>query len=219
MKLKYNATGTGEYQNAPAGMHLGLICDMLEPYEADGQFGKRTVTRFVIELPAFKDEAKGWRFTVRTKPMTLKLSEQSALYAFTKDVLGRDLTEEEKSEFDPESLIGKWVDVVVQHDNVEGKVYDNLKYIGATAQANPPKWESSYIRVQDREVQERDPSPAEQAEFKKKSTLTSSQSEALKGILAKKMSPATQPEEKVALTAETSEETKAKFKTLFADRK
>lgn len=62
------------------------------------------------------------------KRCRLAMNQRSWLYKLAKAVIGRDLTKEEVAEFDPESIIGKQVDVMVeQQESKDGQqIYLNI---------------------------------------------------------------------------------------------
>jgi hypothetical protein len=72
--------------------------------------------------------------------VTPALSSKSWLLKLAKAVYGRDLTKEEMESFDPESLIGKQVDVVVEQNTGKDGVtiYNNITSYGKNLKKLPP---------------------------------------------------------------------------------
>lgn len=108
------------YTQVPEYMGVAKIVSMTDPVETDTQFGKKVQFRYILEIPV--ERVSGANFTINTKPMASTLNIKSTLYKFCKDVLGEAPT----GRFDVGSLVGKYVDVVIQHVESNGKTYSNL---------------------------------------------------------------------------------------------
>lgn len=70
--------------------------------------------------------------------MSPSLSPKSWLLKFAKATYGRELTKEEMEEFDPEELVGKQVDVMVENSENEGQVYNNIVSYSKTVKKLEP---------------------------------------------------------------------------------
>lgn len=85
-------------------------------------------------LPAKEGESpKSTRGRFLWRRCRLAINDRSHLGKLAKAVIGRDLTKEEIEAFDPESLVGKQVDVMVeQSEGKDGTVYANVSAFSKT---------------------------------------------------------------------------------------
>lgn len=145
---------------------LAVIVDITPLKEVErkdqktGETYKRQVFRLVYESEVTNDAGK--RFCVWSRQYSADgkdpLHEKSAFRADLKKILGRDITAEEKKGFEVDFLLGRVMKIMVDHEEIEGKVYSQLQLIkspkdGDTfkdASGNPFKPSGGYIRIQDR---------------------------------------------------------------------
>jgi hypothetical protein len=136
---------------------VARIVDVTDMKPHTSQYGTKDQFRYILEVDVIKNKEAGSRFTVATAPMSLSLHEKAALRKFVQKVLGRELTEKELAEgVDTETLVGKSVNVVVEHvKSADGtKTYSNLAFVQVAK--TEAKWESEYVRFKDREDYEKD---------------------------------------------------------------
>jgi hypothetical protein len=112
---------------------------------------KKQVFRLVYQTATEDDDGK--RFCIWSKPYSADgkdpLNEKANLRIDIKKILGRDLTAAELEGFDvEESLLGRVVKLMIDHDTYEGKVYDQITLIKAAP--NEKFAAKDYIRIKDR---------------------------------------------------------------------
>lgn len=115
-QLKYKSSEEEEVLN-----YKFVVLDDKPMPAKDGEDGETTRGRFL------------WR------RCRLAINDRSHLGKMAKAVLGRDLTTEEKADFDPESLVGKQVDVMVeQSESKDGStIYSNVAAFSKTVKKLP----------------------------------------------------------------------------------
>lgn len=153
MKLTEKKSG-GDFTPHPEtdGTVRGVIVDVTPLKKMQSQFGEREVFRLVIETEV-EDEANDRRFCIWSRPYTPSLNEKANFRKDLKKILGRDLTEAERDEFDTESLIGRPVSLIVQHEEgSNGQTYAVISFIGPHKSGEPIKPSGKYTRVIDREA-------------------------------------------------------------------
>lgn len=147
MKIKLN---NKVYPLAPEYQGVAKIVDVTTPRVQETKYGVKETFRFILEINA-KDE-KGNYHTVSTPGYTMSLHEKAGLRKFVDKVRPSPLTEQEAfAGIDTETLVGTYCNVVVEHNKSEttGKVYANITYVGKAK--DDTKWESGYVRFQDRD--------------------------------------------------------------------
>jgi hypothetical protein len=111
-----------------------------------GQFGEREVFQVVFEI--LKNKADGTSYFAWSKPFTPKLHEKSNFRKFLRDLLGRDLTQDE---FDTETLVGMMAQIVVIQEEKDGKKYSRIVSIRPDKSGTPFLASGNYVRVKDRQ--------------------------------------------------------------------
>lgn len=167
MKLSEKKSG-GEFTPHPEteGTVKAVIVDLTPLKMRTTKFGEREEFRVVYETEVENDD--GRRFCVWSRGYTPSLNEKATFRKDLKKILGRDLTQLERDEFDTEGLIGTPVSLIVQHEQAEnGQTYCTISFIGPHKSGNPIVASGNYKRVKDR-----DPAPGatgtgEQAGYKK----------------------------------------------------
>jgi hypothetical protein len=81
------------------------------------------------------------------KRCRLALNDRSWLGKLAKGVAGRSLTKDEAAAFDPESIVGKQVDVMVEQVSKDEKVYVNVVTFSKTLKELEPLKESELKKV------------------------------------------------------------------------
>ncbi len=132
----------------PAGQYRGVIVDVTPPPTRTTKFGTQEGFKLVVETDHTRED--GSRSCVWSRFLTPSLHEKSNLRKVIKQILGRDLTPDERQGFDLERILGKSVIVMVNHEEVDGVVYANI--LAFSPDKNTPAIMPSgkYIRVKDR---------------------------------------------------------------------
>jgi hypothetical protein len=126
-----------------------VIVDVTPLKKVQSEYGEREVFRLVYETEVTDDDGK--RFCIWSRSYTPSLNEKANLRKDLKKILGRDLTEIERDEFDTEALIGLGVKLMVQHEEgKDGKTYAIISVIVADKESKF-KASGQYTRVKDRE--------------------------------------------------------------------
>lgn len=116
-----------------------------------GEKYTKQVFRLVYETEVTNEEGK--RFCVWSRQYSADgrdpLNEKSNLRIDIKKILGRDLTAAELEAFDVEAaLLGRVVRLMVDHEDHEGKVYDQIVMLKASNDDFKPC--GAYVRIKDR---------------------------------------------------------------------
>jgi hypothetical protein len=153
--MKLMAKTGGEFTPHPEteGTVRGVIVDVTPLKTMQSQFGEREVFRVVYETEVTDPEHDDRRFCVWSRPYTPSLNPKANFRKDLKKILGRDLTATEESEgFDTESLIGRGVQLIVQHEEgSNGNTYSVISFIAPDKGKTPLTPSGAYTRVQDRE--------------------------------------------------------------------
>lgn len=147
---------SSNFTPAPEGLHHAVCVDVVDLGMKDSAFGPRHRLRLVWEIDvlipdAIIREAKlqpGSKFTVR-KEYTASLHERSWLAKDLAAWRGKAIGEDEKKEFNLETLIGKPVRVLVQHMTKDDTTYANVMALMKPEKKLAPC--GLYKRVKDRE--------------------------------------------------------------------
>lgn len=110
--MQWKETGGGEYQQPPAGTHLGICVRVIDLGTQEGEYqGKPTIKRQCLlgfELPheLMSGENEGHPFVV-SKFYTASLGEKATLRHDLENWRGRAFTAQELAGFDSKNVLGK----------------------------------------------------------------------------------------------------------------
>lgn len=135
-----------------------VIVDITDLKKRITQYGEKDEFRFVFETEAMDDE-NDRRFCIWSRSYTPSLNEKAALRKDLKKMMGRELTQAERDEFDMEGLIGMGVKLIVQHEHKDDRTYANISFMSPDKD-KALKPSGKYIRVRDREVDGATPAEA-----------------------------------------------------------
>lgn len=154
--------GTG-FDPIPADKYTCQIIDV-NTVEGFNKFKGVEETRLnykmvILDEKKEDDKLQALRGRYLWKRTSLSLHEKSWLFKLAVAVVGHPLTQKEKEDFDPESLVGKQVDCMVEitPPNAEGTVYNNIISFSNTKKPQTPWQEYPTDR---KEVIEKSSSPA-----------------------------------------------------------
>lgn len=114
--------GNQDFEPLSEGVHPAVLADIVDLGMVNTGFGQKHKVRFVwVTEEKDSDGRQKYAF----KRYTLSLHEKANLRKDVKGILGKDIDGEE---FDIETLIGKYNNLVIQHgeDEKTGKVYANV---------------------------------------------------------------------------------------------
>lgn len=123
-----------------------VIVDITEPKETDSKFGKKMKFAIVFETDVLKDDGTPWVHW--DHGYTASMDEKSNLRKNLVKLLG---TSNLPVPFDTESLIGKPVRIMIEHNVDDGKTYANVSFYGPEKTDNPLKPSGKYVRQRDRD--------------------------------------------------------------------
>lgn len=153
-----------EYEKAPAGLHKGVLCDVIDlgmvENKAYGKTQHKVLLVFQInkrmELSDYdkkEGRTEGRPYTC-SKRFTATLNEKGNLRPFIESWINRKLTADEVKGFDIESLIGKGARLQVMHDTADdGKVYANIANCMALDEDEVAPKIVDYVRKVDRDAE------------------------------------------------------------------
>jgi len=153
MKLKVS---NSNFEPCPEYTGRAVCVDVTPLKKQQSQFGERDVFKVVFEIDSARGD--GSRYCAWSRNFTPTLNEKANFRKFLRSWFGRDLTSNELSEFDTETLIGKPAHLVVVHEHKEGETYANIVACTPDKSAEPLKVCGKYVRVKDRDTSPR-PSP------------------------------------------------------------
>lgn len=131
LKVEYSSPAS---KTAPAGQYQAVCAELVDlgwsqkTYKTDaGQDEIKNVheIQYIFQLNKV-DEETGKRFTVRSRPFNLILTDRSNLRAFLLQWRGRDISDAEKVSGVEVDLVGHNALVQVVHNTVGDKTYANL---------------------------------------------------------------------------------------------
>jgi len=151
MSFKLSKKGGGDFVPHPEtdGLIRAVIVDVTEPKKVQTQWGEQDKFRLVYESEIM-DEANKRPFCIWSMPYTTSLNEKANFRKDLKKMRGHDLTKDEEEEFDPETLIGHAVQIIVKHEQVNDKTFANISHIQPHKGANPLKPSGKFVRERDR---------------------------------------------------------------------
>ena len=136
---------------------LATIVDITPPKEREktwqGQTQKVQEVKVVYETTVEDEEGK--RFCLWSRGYRVDgrdpLHEKANLRQDLKKILGRDLTAKELEGFDLESLLGRTVKIMVEHEQTDRGTFARITLLKAAKEGEVLKPSGTYKRVQDRE--------------------------------------------------------------------
>jgi hypothetical protein len=165
MKLTERKSGNFTPHPETDGTVRAVIVDVTPTKVVQSQYGEREVFRLVYETEVM-DEANNRRFCVWSRGYTPSINEKANFRKDLKRILGRDLTPSEREGFDPECLLGKPVQLIVQHEQSQtGDIFATISFIGPDKGSNPLKPSGTFVRAKDRE--QKDAPAGESAAYRK----------------------------------------------------
>ena len=164
MALMAEYKESGDFVLAPAGLHQGVCCEVVDlgfveksyRNQQTGQEEKRTVheIQYYFQLNKVAPDT-GKRYEVRSKPMNLNLADKATLRDFLRQWRGHDLTDQEKLPPGVDiELIGKNAMINVIHAQVSTqngvKTYANIGSITPIMEGLQPITPLNYEKQQDK---------------------------------------------------------------------
>lgn len=149
----------GTYIPAPEGRFQAVCCDVVDKglvetvWNGQKKVQHKIQVRWFIdeEMPEDKRGPDGIPYYMVTGRYTLSLYETSNLRKLLTSWRGRSFTEEELKGFDLEHLIGANGEVVIAHNNRDGKTYANVvAVIPLKKGAEKMEIPAVYVRAKDR---------------------------------------------------------------------
>lgn len=127
-----------------------VIIDVTPSRKVQTQYGEKEKFQLVYETEVLKEN--GDQYCVWSQGYTESISEKSNFRKDLKFILDRDLTAAEVDEgFDTECLIGRGVQLKVNHSEYNGTTYANISLLFKDPD-EPLKPSGKYIRVKDRDT-------------------------------------------------------------------
>jgi hypothetical protein len=152
MSFKLSKNGGGDFTPHPEteGLVRAVIVDVTELKKQVSQFGERDVFKLVYESEVI-DEANKRPFCIWSFPYTPSLNEKANFRKDLKKIRGRDIDRDEEREFDPETLIGHPVQIIIKHEQKGDKTYAQITHVQPHKGPDPLKPSGKFTREKDRE--------------------------------------------------------------------
>lgn len=139
-----------KFEPCPEYTGRGVCVDVTPLKTVETAFGVKDKFRIVFEVDMAREDGSLW--CVWSTGFNATLHEKGALRKFLKQWLGRDLTDQERVEFETDSLVGKSAFLVVSHNQGEdGTIYANIAACTPLKGLEPLAPSGKYKRVKDRE--------------------------------------------------------------------
>ncbi len=158
------ATPGATFTPAPAGLHQGACCDVVDLGVVEVTYAgtptkRQHKIRVIWQLDAMQEDGK--RATVG-KQYTLSLHEKSALRKDLESWRGKAFTPDELKApgFDIERLLGANAQINVTHVEKNGATYANVTGIVPLGRGMVKLGVEDYVRVKDREPSSEDTQPS-----------------------------------------------------------
>jgi len=136
-----------EYENAPEGPCRAVCVDSVDLGFVDGTYGKKEKVKLVFETEHESEKTPGRRLTVSAR-FTASIHPKSSLSKFVKSWTGRAPSSD--AEFDTEKLVGIPAQLMLEHNEYQGKTFVNITAIGKAGK-DPLKPSGDYVRAAERE--------------------------------------------------------------------
>lgn len=122
---------------APSGLHQAILGDVIDRgFRLSNKFGtvaRKAAFRYFLNSV---DEETGKQHRI-DEVLTYSMNKKAKLRARIESGLGRDLSDEEAEDFDPQDLIGMNFQVLVTHRTEGDRTYANVKNIMSAAKGAP----------------------------------------------------------------------------------
>lgn len=162
--MKLQKSESRNFEIPEEGTGQAVVVDVIDLGLKEDKFSPgEMVHQLTIALQTEDETSEGKPFLVRSYPFRASTNSKSNLYKAIKLIIGRDL---EDTDFDSEGdvdldalLIGRNVNVTIQHNTKGDKTYANVVDFGALTKSQvkaallEPR---DYVRVQDREEKNED---------------------------------------------------------------
>ncbi len=149
MPTMVNDGGGMTFTPAPMGLHRAVCCDVVELGWLDTKWGKKRTICICWQILATMEDGKPYMVTERYNATLY----ESNLLAALESWRGRPFTDEERKNFDVDSVLGAQCQINVVHNtsSKNGKLYANASAIVPGMKGLPPLVVRDYIRVRDRD--------------------------------------------------------------------
>jgi hypothetical protein len=149
MKLSEKKTGNFTPHPETESPVRAVIVDVTPLKTRNTSYGEKEEFKLVFESEEKQED--GTPFAIWSRGYTPSLNEKAAFRGDLKKLLGRDLTAQERQEFETESLIGLGAKLMIGHSHSEDgtQTFANIAMI--RPDADPIKPSGKYVRVKDRE--------------------------------------------------------------------
>ena len=136
------------YAPCPEGIHAAVCVDVVDLGMEENQWGSQHKCRLTWEIGAVMED--GRRFTA-SKKYTVSLHEKSTLFKDLKAWRGRPFTAQELAGFDLDKVLGAPCQLVITHEEKDGKVYGNITALLKADPKNILQPSGKFVRAKDRE--------------------------------------------------------------------
>ena len=146
MKLKENTSGS--FTPCPEYTGKAVCVDVTPLKKVNTQYGEQEKFKLVFEVDLQRED--GSRFAVWSQGFTPSLHEKAGVRKFLRGWFGRDLTPDERGDFDTEALLGRPAFLVVTHTIRESETYANVASCTPDKSGAPLQASGKYVRAKDR---------------------------------------------------------------------
>lgn len=141
MSFSMNApVGGGSFELAPVGTHNARLIQLIDQGEQDNKYKPGTMIRKIRLGWELVDTAmEDGRPFMQSKPYTYSVNAKSTLRKDLKNMTGKGMTDDEARQLDLTKILGMPCQIVISHDEYEGKDYANIQAFIPADKANKPK--------------------------------------------------------------------------------
>ncbi len=136
-----------DYELLPEGRHQATVAEVDEDIERNTKYGLKKAVRLYFETNKTGRDGKRLRAIATANRSIGKLSR---LAKYIKQITGKDPGQR----FDPQSLVGSQVEIVIEYSERDGHTYANVVHIskrGSVPAATPPV-NVSLVEIADEDV-------------------------------------------------------------------
>lgn len=155
----------GNFTPAPEGTWPAVCCDVVDLGIVETQWGNKHKVRIVWQLDPDAGLTNDSKPLVASARFNLSLHEHSTLRPFLESWRGRKFTAAELQGFDLEKLIGANCQLLILHEDNNGKTYANVKTIMPYPKGVDKLQVFEYVRSKDREAAPLEDGEPEETEF------------------------------------------------------